>query len=177
MRHNSYTRNSIIWCFVDGGAKRCLEHRSRISHKSSTGLRSGDWDGHGIWFTSFSCSSTHSVTTWCPVDGGIVLLWGHRHGSQNNGLPSIFIHDPKHDGILIAYLIQELHLCGSTCFQYLLYPSFTQVLPLFCEFPVSAVSVLIRKLRRVLNWEAACQWYHKDMPRQNRTIWPPTHIH
>ena len=38
----------------------------------------------------------------CPVDGGNVILWGHSHGSQNNGLPSIFINDPKHDGVLIA---------------------------------------------------------------------------
>jgi hypothetical protein len=28
--------------------------------------------------------------------------WGHYHGNQIDGLPSIFIHDPKHDGMLIA---------------------------------------------------------------------------
>ena len=62
MQHHSSTRNSIIWCFVDGGRKHCLGRRSRISHKCSIGLRSAGWDGHGIWFTLFSCSSNHSVT-------------------------------------------------------------------------------------------------------------------
>uniref|UniRef100_A0A4W5RCI2 Ryanodine receptor 3 n=1 Tax=Hucho hucho TaxID=62062 RepID=A0A4W5RCI2_9TELE len=41
----------------------------------------------------------------CPVDGGIVILRGHSHDRQNHGqnnvLPSICIHDPKHDGMLI----------------------------------------------------------------------------
>ena len=63
MQHYSSTRNSIIWCFVDGGRKHCFRHHSSISHKCSIGLRSGDWDGHGIWFTLFSCSSNYSVTT------------------------------------------------------------------------------------------------------------------
>ena len=48
----------------------------------------------------------------CPVDGGIVILSGHSHISKNNG--------PKHDGMLITSLTQEPHLCGSTCFQYIL---------------------------------------------------------
>jgi hypothetical protein len=68
---------------------------------------------------------------WYPVNGGIAILHGHSHGRQNNGqlgLPSIFIHDPKHDGMWIA---QEPHLCGSACFQNTLYPSFTRVFPLF----------------------------------------------
>ena len=38
----------------------------------------------------------------CPVDGGIVILYRHSHGSKINGLSSIFIHDPKPDGMLIA---------------------------------------------------------------------------
>ena len=42
----------------------------------------------------------------CPVDGGIVILLGHSHSSQNigqnNGLPSISMHDLKDDGVLIA---------------------------------------------------------------------------
>jgi hypothetical protein len=38
----------------------------------------------------------------CPVDGGIVILWGHSHGSQINDLSSIFIHEPKSDSMLIA---------------------------------------------------------------------------
>jgi hypothetical protein len=46
---------------------------------------------------------------------------------------AIFMHDPEHDGMLIAYLVLERHLCGSTCFQYTLYPSFTQVFPLFWQ--------------------------------------------
>jgi hypothetical protein len=57
----------------------------------------------------------------CPVDGGIVILWGHSHGSQYNGLPSIFMHDPKHNGMLIAEA-PAFNILGW-------YPSFTQVLP------------------------------------------------
>ena len=48
----------------------------------------------------------------------------------------IFIHDPKRDGTLIAQLTQEPELCGSTCFQYTLYPSFTQGFPLFWQLSV-----------------------------------------
>ena len=50
--------------------------------------------------------------------------------------PAIFIHDPNHDPNhdpkLIDELTQEPHVCGSTCFQYTLYPSF----PLFWQLPV-----------------------------------------
>jgi hypothetical protein len=31
----------------------------------------------------------------CPVDRGIVILWGHSYGRQNKDVPNIFIHDPK----------------------------------------------------------------------------------
>ena len=55
--------------------KHWLRHRSRISHKCSIGLRSGDWDGHGIWFTLFSCSSNHSVTT-CALWIGALTSYG-----------------------------------------------------------------------------------------------------
>ena len=53
--------NSIIWCFVDGSGI--------LYHKCSIVLISGDWDSHGIWFTLFSCSSNHSVTTWPHQSG------------------------------------------------------------------------------------------------------------
>jgi hypothetical protein len=57
-----------------------------------------------------------------PFGGGHCHPLGHSHGShndgQNNGPASIF--DPKHDVMLIAELTQEPHLCGSTCFQYIL---------------------------------------------------------
>ena len=47
----------------------------------------------------------HQTIQWPllpSMDGGIIILWQHSHGSQNNSLPSIFIQDPKHDGMLIA---------------------------------------------------------------------------
>ena len=52
----------------------------------------------------------------CPVDGGITVV------TKIMAFPSIFIHDPKHDGMLVAKLSHEPHLCGSTCFQYTLNP-------------------------------------------------------
>ena len=96
------------------------------SHRCSIGL-TGYWDDQGIWFTSCSCSSIHSVTTRALWMEALPSYRGHCHASQNNGLPSSFIHDPKHDGMLFASLTQEPHLWGSTCFQYTLCPSFTQV--------------------------------------------------
>ena len=37
----------------------------------------------------------------CPVDGGIVILWGVAMVAKIMACPAFFIHDPKHDGMLI----------------------------------------------------------------------------
>ena len=48
-------------------------NHSRTAQRS---VRSGDWDGHGIWFTSFSCSSNHSVTTGALWMGALASYMG-----------------------------------------------------------------------------------------------------
>ena len=65
-----------------------------LPNKCYIGWRSGDWDGHGIWFTLCSCSSNHLGTR---------ALWIgtlSSYGVASYGLPSILIHDPNHDGML-----------------------------------------------------------------------------
>jgi hypothetical protein len=64
-----------------------------------------------------------------PSYGGIAMV------AKIMACPA-FLCDRKHDWMLIAKLNQELQLCGDTCFQYTLYPSFTQVFPLFWQLPV-----------------------------------------
>jgi hypothetical protein len=104
MYQHTSTKNSIIWCFVNGGGKRCLRCSSRISHKCSIGLKSGDRRPLHMVYIIFLLIITFGDHT-SPVDGGIVILWEQSNGSQNNGqnngLPSIIIHDPNHV-ILIA---------------------------------------------------------------------------
>ena len=97
MRHHSSTRNSIIWCFVDGG-KSCLRHLSRISHKCSIRLRSGHWDSKGIWFT---CSTNNWVTTRTLCMGALSSYGSIAMVAKIMACPAFFIHDPKHDGMLI----------------------------------------------------------------------------
>jgi hypothetical protein len=36
----------------------------------------------------------------CPVNGGLITI--NAMGAKYNNLPSIFTHDPKYDGMLIA---------------------------------------------------------------------------
>lgn len=85
--HKSSQRYSLSWCIDDGA----LAHNSKISYRSSTGLRSGgcDWS-HSISVTlhTFSSSSNHSVWPYA--------LWtraGHpeRNHYQEGGL-SEFIY-------------------------------------------------------------------------------------
>jgi hypothetical protein len=70
----------------------------------------------------------------CPVNEGIVILWGYSHGSQNNSLHSIFIYD----GMLIAELTQEPHLCGILAF--LIYSRVFIILAVTCTMKNGKVS-------------------------------------
>lgn len=68
--HRSSRRKSLSWCFDEGGGRENARVmcQSKISHKCSTVLRSGEFEGHTIQFTSSSYSSNHSV------DVGRVIL-------------------------------------------------------------------------------------------------------
>jgi len=59
------------------------------------------------------------------VDGGIVGVSSCSHAShkyRQSSLCSIFIHDPKHAGMLFAKLTHGPHRCGRYCLMSLIYP-------------------------------------------------------
>ena len=100
MLYHSFTRNSVIWYFIDG-RKLYFNRRSRIYHRCSIRLRSGDWDG--IWFTLVLCTSNNSVTTY------VLWMWAM---SSFVGIAMVakIVACPA-----IASLSQVPHLNPSTC--------------------------------------------------------------
>ena len=79
-----------------------------------------------------SCSSNHWATTralWVGTLGGGWWLPSCSHAHHNYGQPGlcrIFIHDPKHAGMLLAFHMDH------TCMEAVAWcPSFTQVFPFF----------------------------------------------
>ena len=118
MWHHSSMRKSIKSHLFDGGGKRRLRRRSRISHKCSIGFRSGDSEGHDIWIISVSCSSNH----WRPH---VLCGWEHWGISSCSHACAAFLYTTRN--MLGCYLLHEL--MGHTCVELVAWcPSFTQLI-------------------------------------------------
>lgn len=81
------------------------DFRERYETRYETAWRYCDYEGLGIWFTSFSYSSNHSVSPRAPTDGRIVIPQETASGDKG---------DPEQCQINPPRIVTEVIICYSS---------------------------------------------------------------